>query len=252
MRLLEVDEAANHIRDLVDPDANIIWGSAFNQELEGKIRVSVVATGIDADARPPEVAPEPTRSFSFGSRKTDENTSFRPSEPAASSAAPAASSADEEPLDLNASSEVEPVASKSDDELVLGAETMVPQAAPAPVAPAPQPAPAPRTYGEEPYGRGPIARPASASSVPPARAPIAPAVPVPTPAADEGGARRRWLAPGAEAAPEAVPAAPRVKLGGTLFERMSNAARGAAKEDGEAAPQDPLDIPRFLHRQNNQ
>ena len=256
MRLLEVDEAANHIRDLVDPDANIIWGSAFNQELEGKIRVSVVATGIDADARPPEVAPEPTRSFSFGSRKTDETTSFRPSEPAVSSAAPAASSADEEPLDLNASSEVEPSSSKSNDELVLGAETMVPQAAPAPVAPAPQPAPAPRTYGDEPYGRGPIARPASASSVPLARAPIAPAIapaiPVPTPAADEGGARRRWLAPGAEAAPEAVPAAPRVKLGGTLFERMSNAARGAAKEDGEAAPQDPLDIPRFLHRQNNQ
>jgi cell division protein FtsZ len=258
MRLLEVDEAANHIRDLVDPDANIIWGSAFNQELEGKIRVSVVATGIDADARPPEVAPEPTRSFSFGSRKTDENTSFRPSEPAASSAAPTASSADEEPLDLNASSEVEPSSSKSDSELVLGAETIVPQAAPAPAAPAPQPAPAPapapaaRTYGEEPYGRGPIARPASASSVSPARAPIAPAIPVPTPAADEGGARRRWLAPGAEAAPEAVPAAPRVKLGGTLFERMSNAARGAAKEDGEAAPQDPLDIPRFLHRQNNQ
>ena len=251
MRLLEVDEAANHIRDLVDPDANIIWGSAFNQELEGKIRVSVVATGIDADARPPEVAPEPTRSFSFGARKTDENTSFRPSEPAASSAAPAAAS-EEEPLDLTASSEVEPASSKSDDELVLGAETIVPQAAPAPVVAAPQPAPAPRTYGDESYGRGPIARPASASAVPPARAPIAPAIPVPTPAADEGGARRRWLAPGAEAAPEAVPAAPRVKLGGTLFERMSNAARGAAKEDGEAAPQDPLDIPRFLHRQNNQ
>jgi cell division protein FtsZ len=249
MRLLEVDEAANHIRDLVDPDANIIWGSAFNQELEGKIRVSVVATGIDADARPPEAAPEPTRSFSFGSRKTDENTSFRPSEPST----PAAGQAGEEPLDLTASSEVETV-STSDDELVLGAETMVPQAAPAPapVAPAPQPAPAPRTYADEPYGRGPIARPASASTVPPARAPIAPAVPVPTPAADEGGARRRWLAPGAEAAPEAVPAAPRVKLGGTLFERMSNAARGAAKEEGDAAPQDPLDIPRFLHRQNNQ
>ncbi len=33
MRLLEVDEAANHIRELVDPDANIIWGSAFNPEL---------------------------------------------------------------------------------------------------------------------------------------------------------------------------------------------------------------------------
>jgi len=49
MRLLEVDEAANHIRELVDPDANIIWGSAFNPELEGKIRVSVVATGIESD-----------------------------------------------------------------------------------------------------------------------------------------------------------------------------------------------------------
>jgi cell division protein FtsZ len=245
MRLLEVDEAANHIRDLVDPDANIIWGSAFNQELEGKIRVSVVATGIDADARPPEVAPEPTRSFSFGARKTDETTSFRPSEPSA--AAPAAA-AQEEPLDLTASSEVEASPSKSDEELVLGAETIVPQAPqPAPVAPAAQ---APRTYGDEPYGRGPIARPAAAAA--PARPPIATAAPVPTPAADEGGARRRWLAPGAEAAPEAVPPAPRVKLGGTLFERMSNAARGAAKEDGEPAPQDPLDIPRFLHRQNNQ
>ncbi len=47
MRLLEVDEAANHIRELVDEDANIIWGSAFNPDLKGKIRVSVVATGIE-------------------------------------------------------------------------------------------------------------------------------------------------------------------------------------------------------------
>jgi cell division protein FtsZ len=47
MKLLEVDEAANHIRELVDDDANIIWGSAFNPDLHGKIRVSVVATGID-------------------------------------------------------------------------------------------------------------------------------------------------------------------------------------------------------------
>jgi len=61
MRLMEVDEAANHIRELVDPDANIIWGSAFNENLEGKIRVSVVATGIDTDASPST----PTRSHSF-------------------------------------------------------------------------------------------------------------------------------------------------------------------------------------------
>ncbi|WP_296717881.1 cell division protein FtsZ [Erythrobacter sp.] len=50
MRLLEVDEAANHIRELVDEDANIIWGSAFNPDLDGKIRVSVVATGIEQSA----------------------------------------------------------------------------------------------------------------------------------------------------------------------------------------------------------
>ena len=50
MKLLEVDEAANHIRELVDEDANIIWGSAFNPDLDGKIRVSVVATGIEPAA----------------------------------------------------------------------------------------------------------------------------------------------------------------------------------------------------------
>ena len=50
MKLLEVDEAANHIRELVDEDANIIWGSAFNPDLKGKIRVSVVATGIEQSA----------------------------------------------------------------------------------------------------------------------------------------------------------------------------------------------------------
>ena len=64
MRLMEVDEAANHIRELVDPDANIIWGSAFNDSLDGKIRVSVVATGIDNNG---EMAAQaaPARSFSF-------------------------------------------------------------------------------------------------------------------------------------------------------------------------------------------
>ncbi|WP_119300217.1 cell division protein FtsZ [Dongia deserti] len=50
MTLFEVDEAANRIRDEVDPDANIIFGSTFDQTLEGRIRISVVATGIDAQA----------------------------------------------------------------------------------------------------------------------------------------------------------------------------------------------------------
>ncbi len=62
MRLMEVDEAANHIRELVDPDANIIWGSAFNEALAGKIRVSVVATGIDQDV---SSSAQPARSFAY-------------------------------------------------------------------------------------------------------------------------------------------------------------------------------------------
>ena len=48
MTLFELDEAANEVRREVDPDANIILGSAFDTELEGKIRVSVVAAGVDA------------------------------------------------------------------------------------------------------------------------------------------------------------------------------------------------------------
>jgi cell division protein FtsZ len=47
MTLLEVDEAANAISEQVDPEANIIFGAAFDPALEGKIRVSVVATGMD-------------------------------------------------------------------------------------------------------------------------------------------------------------------------------------------------------------
>ncbi len=65
MRLLEVDEAANHIRELVDPDANIIWGSAFNPELEGNIRVSVVATGIEGHVA--GAYDSPGRNVSYGS-----------------------------------------------------------------------------------------------------------------------------------------------------------------------------------------
>lgn len=49
LTLFEVDEAANRIRSEVDPDANILVGSALDSSLDGKMRVSVVATGIEAD-----------------------------------------------------------------------------------------------------------------------------------------------------------------------------------------------------------
>ena len=71
LTLFEVDEAATRIREEVDQDANIILGATFDEELEGVIRVSVVATGIDKTAAeiaaapisirqaPPKQAPRP-------------------------------------------------------------------------------------------------------------------------------------------------------------------------------------------------
>ncbi len=50
MTLFEADEACNRIRDEVDPDANIIFGATFDESLEGVMRVSIVATGIEKDS----------------------------------------------------------------------------------------------------------------------------------------------------------------------------------------------------------
>jgi len=185
MRLMEVDEAASHIKELVDPDANIIWGSAFNNDLGGKIRVSVVATGIEA-----ETALQPAtqgKVFTF------------PTATRAAAAAPAPAptptiEAEEEPLDLTEDDE-------ATDELLLDSEDIL----------------------ADPVLGTPIAPPADEEEA------------EVTPVEDD------------------KPAA----ASGTLFERMSNIARGAAqaKVDEEPMPsfrREPLDIPRFLNRQNNQ
>ena len=159
MRLMEVDEAANHIRELVDPDANIIWGSAFNDNLNGKIRVSVVATGIDNDTG--QQAQPLTQPFSFASRPSVSVPQSAPAAPkAAAPATPAASAKAPEPeaLELDvpeapAPVPVQPTAAPfsppkpaavfsdenpDEDELVLDAESA------APPAPVPAAAPAPR------------------------------------------------------------------------------------------------------------
>ncbi|KKW91208.1 MULTISPECIES: cell division protein FtsZ [Sphingobium] len=172
MRLMEVDEAANHIRELVDPDANIIWGSAFNDGLNGKIRVSVVATGIDSDAS--GAAAPLTQPFSFTSRPAVAVPSAAAPKPAPVAApAPAPVAAPEpEPetleLDVPAAPAPAPLTpptaeqpksaplapprpaavfsdeDPSQDELLLGAEEA--EAKPAP-APAPQGAPRVATGG---------------------------------------------------------------------------------------------------------
>jgi cell division protein FtsZ len=160
MRLLEVDEAANHIKDLVDPDANIIWGSAFNNDLEGRIRVSVVATGIEADAvRAPEPAAA-SKPFSFPPRsRTEARIPGLEPAPVGTPAAPAETVApapaagtpdDEDELVLGDAPEVS--ATPAVHEQVAAFDDAQPDAAPAPragprrwlqdddVAPAPKPA----------------------------------------------------------------------------------------------------------------
>jgi cell division protein FtsZ len=61
LTLYEVDEAATRIREEVDQDANIIVGATFDENLEGIIRVSVVATGIDKVATTQSANPTDTR-----------------------------------------------------------------------------------------------------------------------------------------------------------------------------------------------
>ena len=60
LTLFELDEAANRVREEVDADANIIVGSTLDTEMAGKMRVSVVATGIDVSESSNEI-PQPRR-----------------------------------------------------------------------------------------------------------------------------------------------------------------------------------------------
>jgi cell division protein FtsZ len=177
MRLMEVDEAASHIKELVDPDANIIWGSAFNNDLGGKIRVSVVATGIEAEVG---AQPQPAKVFSFPARQAPIPAPVAAPEPIATPTEDAI--------------EVDLTDDEDDDELLLGTDDIL----------------------TTPVGVPPIAPPEDEDDT----------------------------------------AQPQAAAGGTLFERMSNIARGAPKaqidEDENGYRREPIDIPRFLNRQNNQ
>jgi cell division protein FtsZ len=216
MKLLEVDEAANHIRELVDPNANIIWGSAFNPDLNGKIRVSVVATGIEQSVEQAEQAARPVN---------------LPGAARGPAFTPAAT-----PRPAIATPTAAPVTPPP-------AAVTPPPAAPAPAAPpaqawAPQPEAAPPADDPLDLTFDLGADPAQDYTIDPA-----PAAPTP----------RLGLGAGAE------PERPAPRVGGgaggsTLFERMANLSRGAARtedaEEGEDSAS--LSIPRFLGRQNNQ
>ena len=134
MTLHEVDEAANAISSEVDPEANIIFGAAFDPALEGKLRVSVVATGMDGVAlqtpmTTPVKAQTPPPTFGMG-------YAARQAEPApAPQAAPAA------PVAERTVAPVTPPQPRSS--LFESAPQPAPVAAPAPVVQvaAPQAAP---------------------------------------------------------------------------------------------------------------
>jgi len=101
MTLFEVDEAANRIRSEVDPDATIIFGSAFDEKMEGVMRVSVVATGIDANE---QTNPLPFMSDPLMPAKMTTAATIRPAVPAqpavgaASSAVPVAAATEPAPV----------------------------------------------------------------------------------------------------------------------------------------------------------
>ena len=78
MTLLEVDHAANIIRQSVNPEANIIFGSLIDEALEGKLKISIFATGIEASGKKILYYPESEKNsgFSYIKNKIEESFSY--------------------------------------------------------------------------------------------------------------------------------------------------------------------------------
>ncbi|MCB6176559.1 cell division protein FtsZ [Rhodobacter sp. Har01] len=89
LTLFELDEAANIIREKVDADANIIVGSTLDPTMEGRMRVSVVATGIDASAQSKPETPVARRPMSAPLTLHPAPSAARPAPAAAPAYAPA-------------------------------------------------------------------------------------------------------------------------------------------------------------------
>jgi cell division protein FtsZ len=145
MTLLEVDEAANAISDQVDPEANIIFGAAFDPSLEGVIRVSVVATGMDG-ASIAQIEPKPVSRNTTTAPLIADTTRAAP----ASQAEPvrAASRYEARPLDRPSSSYAPEPAYEPEPEIVAEAPQADLYFEEPTVAEAPEPRitqPAPRT-----------------------------------------------------------------------------------------------------------
>ena len=245
MRLMEVDEAASHIKELVDPDANIIWGSAFNSSLEGKIRVSVVATGIEAEAA---TLPEPARVFSFPKARKVEEVAAAPVA-VAEIVMEAPAVVEETEAELEAAplvlSPPEMAAEDEPMELTADLEEIAHEAV-ADYSEVDAPRPSFTVFDDldvEETKEELLLTPEIAEedmNVDVAVSPVA---------EEEDALPPRFLT--TDEPVEEATLAPRIAAGGTLFERMSSIARTVAKGDQDEKASDPLDIPRFLNRQNN-
>ncbi|MGQ0674994.1 MAG: cell division protein FtsZ [Rhodospirillales bacterium] len=188
MTLYEVDEAANRIREEVDADANIIFGATLDETLDGRIRISMVATGIEAAAAaqprplslvgsPKPVAARPALAAARAMPVSIGNTAVamaaEPRAEAAMAAAPLGAALLEDEPAGDAYDPARTLAEAADLGLEAAAETPV-EPAPAPLsAPAPAPAAArPARPALSPAGH-PLARPAAQG---PAQAPARPAM----------------------------------------------------------------------------
>ncbi len=214
MTLYEVDEAANRIREEVDADANIIFGATLDPNLDGRVRISMVATGIEAAA---QVQPRPlslvggTRAPAIGQSALRGDA--RPAL-AAATARPMPAAIGNTALSLSAQLGAQAVAHAA--VAPAAAPAVAPAAMPAAAPPAPAPAPAAEAAADEQATpsaaataaaapaetlTAPLARP-KAQAVPPAPAPMA-AAPAPAPQPKAGNLLTRGFVP----TPQAIAAA---------------------------------------------
>ncbi len=272
MKLLEVDEAANHIRELVDEEANIIWGSAFNPDLDGKIRVSVVATGIDQSGSPAAMAPQ---SLSLGTNRGPKTPA--PPLPSAEEMIqddPEDSAHDEAPIAESPATEEEAVQSDfsapneevvSEPEVEAEVETEAEVEAETDNANGDSFASLMGRGTAQEAGNGSVSFSMDESSESDDMFELTEEVAEETPADAEEEPDELLLdasrlaqadeETNEEEPEEEQPAAAAPSGGSTLFERMANLTRNDAEEEEEDDDEDAgsaMRIPRFLGRQNNQ
>ncbi len=159
LTLYEVDEAANRVRQEVDPSANIIVGSALEDSLNGRMRVSVVATGIEIEAGAQRPLITPPRLAAVSGRPIPSETDTAPTEAtpvAAAAESPAPPTAETEVAADTAAVDGMPESLPETAMQMVPAETEMPPVLPLSFG---QGVPAPKPPQAEPEPMAPVAQP---------------------------------------------------------------------------------------------